>query len=579
MQGPYRSALQTGYVVVSLRSHVHRHKSRIDRFLAANIGNLGTYAAGRITITARTSARCLRIQWTYKLPDTNPSPLRPLLLAAQNTAWASERTGKHAILLCYHSMSNSSSQHSSLAELRALSRIIQESIDAIDACLTTNGQEFPSPDTTLTMESEAARMASDVDRQCSLIVSAAYQLICSVRSPMASLVSVATQYKVSAALRVALEANVVEALREAGPKGAHVSEIAKASCVDPGKLARILRLLATNHIFVEVAPDVFTNNRISTAMDTGKSIKALLESPTTKYVGTTGVAASVGHITDEGMKAAAYLAETLLDSNTAQSQEPTQTALNLAFRTDLPAWEWLESKGNEHRLARFAIAMDGSKNVAPPSAILEGFDWKGLKDGAIVVDVGGGLGSQALTIAWNCPHLHFVVQDREPVVKEAEKFWTDQFPAALQSGQVRLQVHDFFTPQPITDASVFLLRNIIHDWSDKYCLQILRHLRNAATPDTHLVIVDSLVSYACEDDDLKNIPGAVRPVPPKPLLPNMGHAATAAYQIDIQMLDSLNGKERTVKEMNTLMEQTGWRLVQVHQSTTFSTCKVIGVPS
>ena len=74
----------------------------------------------------------------------------------------------------------------------------------------------------------------------------------------------------------------------------------------------------------------------------------------------------------------------------------------------------------------------------------------------------------------------------------------------------------------------------MHDWSDKYCQQILRHLRAAATPDTRLVIVDSLVSYACEDEDLKNIPGAARPIPPKPLLPNMGHTATAAYQIDIQ---------------------------------------------
>ena len=96
-------------------------------------------------------------------------------------------------------------------------------------------------------------------------------------------------------------------------------------------------------------------------------------------------------------------------------------------------------------------------------------------------------------------------------------------------------MHDFFTPQPVKDASVFLLRNIIHDWPDKYCLQILRHLRDAAAPHTRLVIVDSLVSYACEDDSLKGIPGAERPIPPKPLLPNKGHAATIAYHADIQV--------------------------------------------
>ena len=40
--------------------------------------------------------------------------------------------------------------------------------------------------------------------------------------------------------------------------------------------ASILRLLATNHIFTEVSPDVFANNRLSSALDTGKSVEELL---------------------------------------------------------------------------------------------------------------------------------------------------------------------------------------------------------------------------------------------------------------------------------------------------------------
>lgn len=77
--------------------------------------------------------------------------------------------------------------------------------------------------------------------------------------------------------------------------------------------------------------------------------------------------------------------------------------------------------------------------------------------------------------------------------------------------------------------------NIVHNWSDKYCLQILRNLRNAAAPDTRLPIVDNLLSYACDDDSLKDIPGADRPVPPKPLLPNMGYAAATSYYTDMQV--------------------------------------------
>ena len=39
--------------------------------------------------------------------------------------------------------------------------------------------------------------------------------------------------------------------------------------------ARALRLLATHHIFVEVSPDVFANNSLSSILDTGVSTETL----------------------------------------------------------------------------------------------------------------------------------------------------------------------------------------------------------------------------------------------------------------------------------------------------------------
>ena len=40
--------------------------------------------------------------------------------------------------------------------------------------------------------------------------------------------------------------------------------------------ARVLRVLATNHIFIEVAPDRFANNRLSSYLDTGKDVADIL---------------------------------------------------------------------------------------------------------------------------------------------------------------------------------------------------------------------------------------------------------------------------------------------------------------
>lgn len=39
--------------------------------------------------------------------------------------------------------------------------------------------------------------------------------------------------------------------------------------------ARVLRLLATRHIFKEVAPNVFAHNRLSLPLDTGKDAASM----------------------------------------------------------------------------------------------------------------------------------------------------------------------------------------------------------------------------------------------------------------------------------------------------------------
>jgi len=68
----------------------------------------------------------------------------------------------------------------------------------------------------------------------------------------------------------------VEILREAGPKGLHVNDIGQKNNLDPKKNARLLRYLSTYYMFREVEPDVFANTRMSSMLDTGKSVKDLL---------------------------------------------------------------------------------------------------------------------------------------------------------------------------------------------------------------------------------------------------------------------------------------------------------------
>jgi hypothetical protein len=140
-------------------------------------------------------------------------------------------------------------------------------------------------------------------------------------------------------------------------------------------------------------------------------------------------------------------------------------------------------------------------------------------------------------------------------------------------------VHDFFQSQPVKNADVFLLRNILHDWSDKYCLQILRKLRDAAATHTKLVVVDNLLSYACRNDEISTIPGAESSILPSPLLPNGGAANIAAYCGDINMMALCNGMERTAMQVQQLLRQTGWKLVHVVEGAGVSGAKAIATPA
>ncbi|KAI0315782.1 S-adenosyl-L-methionine-dependent methyltransferase [Amylostereum chailletii] len=452
-----------------------------------------------------------------------------------------------------------------LAELKALSSIINTSIEKIESNLKTSKLQFPSIYTPFTFESEAPRAVPEIRDASALIASAAAQMIATVRPPPASVCTSAMLFSMPAALNVVSEAHVAEVLHNAGSKGMHISDIARPSGVDPDKLSRILRLLVTNHIFIEVSPDHFAHNRVSSVLDSGKSVDEILKDPKNKHHGTLGIAAAVGHFADEVMRSMSFLSDHVLDPVSGHSNDISDLPFNRAFDCKgTLLWKWYDDPSQQHRMARFGFTMDGIKNMAPENAIVEGVDWKGLGESALVVDVGGGIGSQCLTLARNCPNLKFIVQDRDVVLKVATKFWNDEMPGALASGKVTLQVHNFLEAQPVKDADAFLVRMIMHDYPDDTCLAILRHLRASAKPSTQLVIVDNIIAYACEEPAAQEIPGATLPLPPAPLLANLGEANVVPYLMDVEMMGMTGGWERTFIQFRTLLQKAGWKVVSVH---------------
>ena len=81
--------------------------------------------------------------------------------------------------------------------------------------------------------------------------------------------------------------------------------------------------------------------------------------------------------------------------------------------------------------------------------------------------------------------------------------------------------HDFFAPQPIKDADIFMFRAVLHDWPDNDVKKILSQLRVSATPKTKLVLIEQIPSYACVDTTkASKVEGYNPPPVPTPLMLN-----------------------------------------------------------
>ncbi|KAF8719121.1 hypothetical protein AX14_011411 [Amanita brunnescens Koide BX004] len=326
--------------------------------------------------------------------------------------------------------------------------------------------------------------------------------------------------------------------------------------------ARCLRLLATNHIYREVKPDVFANNRISSYFDTMKPSAEVIAYPDHKHDNTIGLTAVMGHALDEHFKASAYLWENASNPKIAKSVEPTDAPFAMAVGDGRTFWDWVEEPENAFRRRRFDIGMSGAQ-VLIANAMISAYDWESLPAKTLVVDVGGGAGSASLALAKEFPNLRFVVQDCQSAIEIGIEVWRTELPKALLFGRVQFQPHNFFAVQPQRNVSIFLLKNVLHCWSDKYCLKILKQLRNAASFSTKLICLEMILPYACHDEEGDDITAGASPEAPKPLLANWGSVNDFVYLSDIAMLVLSNSQERTMRHFNQLFRSAGWNITAV----------------
>ncbi|KAL1606537.1 hypothetical protein SLS60_003942 [Paraconiothyrium brasiliense] len=235
------------------------------------------------------------------------------------------------------------------------------------------------------------------------------------------------------------------------------------TCVEEDPLRRIIRYAITRGIFREVKPDRVAHSELS----------LLLRGP--------GLFDLLGVSLQDLLPAVLRLPDAL--NSPRQSIEPNETAFNLAHGTDLPLYRFLQQ--HPERAKRFGRAMSRGHHV-DDQYLLEAFPWAEYdRPGMRVVDVGGGHGNAAVFLASSTKHIHLTVQDLGHIVAAGKAM----LPQGLQ-GSVDFTPHNFFDEQPVKYAGVYLLARIMLNWSDKYCLKILRALVPALKVGSKVLIYE-----------------------------------------------------------------------------------------
>ncbi|ROV99193.1 hypothetical protein VPNG_08247 [Cytospora leucostoma] len=246
------------------------------------------------------------------------------------------------------------------------------------------------------------------------------------------------------------------------------SEMAASSGLAESDVRKLVRYAVSQKIFEEPRPGVISHSAAS---------RLLAED--------SGVHDFVATCSDELWQAAAQTCNAM--ARFPGSEEPTETGFSLANNTNKSMYEFLSDY--PERSSRFANMMKSFTEGRPFDLkyVTDFYPWE-QHNGGTFVDVGGSQGFVCIALARKFPSISFIVQDLEPVIKEAQ----GKVPSDV-ADRVSFMVHDFFTPQPILGADVYFFRWIFHNWSDKYSIEILRSLIPALRPSAKIIISDAVL--------------------------------------------------------------------------------------
>jgi C-methyltransferase len=308
---------------------------------------------------------------------------------------------------------------------------------------------------------------------------------------------------VSQAIHAAAELRIADALAE-GPLP--LEDLARRIGTDPDALSRLMRALVSRGIFRQHHDGRYD---LTPLADTLRS-----DAP----VSMAGLALFVG--------SRQYREHWSLLTESVTTGKPCVPLLR--------GKEFFDYLGDDAEFA--ALFNDAMTSVAElaEAAIVAGYDFRSYPT---VVDVGGGHGGLLAAILAATPSAHGVLYDLPDVVVGA--------PVLLrQRGieeRVRVEEGSFFDKVP-AGGDAYILKNVIHDWSDEQAAAILDNVRAAAHDGAAVLLIELVIPEHNRD--------------------------FLGKWSDLEMLLQVAGRERTEARYRDLLQQSGFRMTRVVQTAT-----------
>ena len=305
-------------------------------------------------------------------------------------------------------------------------------------------------------------------------------------------------FTISRSISTAAQFGIADELK-GGAKTA--DELAATLNLHPRSLYRMLRALAGAGVFHEDAEKRFSLTPLSELLrsDTPESLRAFARF----------------FADDVGFKTWAAL---------PYSIETGQRAFDHEYGAFY--FDWLAGHPDKGKVFNDAMT---SLSLGAGAAIIAGYDFSGINK---LVDVGGGHGLLLSAVLQKYPQMHGVLFDAPNVAAEAHGLLAAQGVA----DRCTVEGGSFFETVPV-GGDAYILKHIIHDWSDDECVTILQHCYKAMASNGKVLIAEMML--------------------PAPNIPFPGK------NLDLEMLLFMTGQERTADEYRALLDRAGFELTRI----------------